>query len=143
MQQSWNDDISILQDIISENECCIMKLESEEVKNELFLDINEQLTRAMLQYDELRKKQKLAVIQSKIETLQIVEMMKRNYEIFTQALMKNLNDLCIVFIVSTMTKQSHHEVILQKRRFSMSLKKYHDKIIKEHKKWICDVKISF
>jgi len=110
-----------------------MKSESEEVKNELFLDINEQLTRAMLQYDELRKKQKLAVIQSKIETLQIVEMMKRNYEIFTQALMKNLNDLCIVFIVSTMTKQSHHEVVLQKRRFLMSLKKYYDKIIKEHK----------
>jgi len=120
-----------------------MKSESEEVKNELFLDINEQLTWAMLQYDELRKKQKLAVIQSKIETLQIVEMMKRNYEIFTQALMKNLNDLCIVFIVSTMTKQSHHEVILQKQRFSMSLKKYHDKIIKEHKEWICNVKISF
>ena len=44
MQQSWNDDILILWDIISENECCIMKSESEEAENELSLDIDEQLT---------------------------------------------------------------------------------------------------
>ncbi len=42
-----------------------------------------------------------------------------------------------------MTKQSHHEVVSQKWRLSMSLKKYHDKIIKEHREWIHDVKISF
>ncbi len=40
-------------------------------------------------------------------------------------------------------KQSHHEIILQKRRLSMSLKKYHDKIIREHREWIRDVEISF
>jgi len=38
----------ILQDIISENERCIVKSESEEAENELSLDINEQLTQAML-----------------------------------------------------------------------------------------------
>ncbi len=43
----------------------------------------------------------------------------------------------------TMTKRSHHEIVLQKRRLSMSLKKYHDKIIKEHREWIRNVKISF
>ncbi len=47
--------------------------------------------------------------------------------------MKNLNDLHIIFIVSMKMKQSLHEIILQKRRF-MSLKKYHDKIIKKHRK---------
>ncbi len=44
LQQSWNDNILILQDIISENERCILKLESEEAEDELFLNINEQLT---------------------------------------------------------------------------------------------------
>ncbi len=44
LQQSRNNDISILQDTISENERCIMKSESEEAEDELFLDINEQLT---------------------------------------------------------------------------------------------------
>ncbi len=44
MQQSYNNDVLILQDIISENECCIMKLESEEAENKFSLDINEQLT---------------------------------------------------------------------------------------------------
>jgi len=39
-----------------------MKSESKEAKDELFLDINEQLTCTMLQRDELQKKQKLAVI---------------------------------------------------------------------------------
>ncbi len=33
----------------------------------------------MLQHDELWKKQKLTAIQSKIEILQIVEMMKKSY----------------------------------------------------------------
>ncbi len=62
LQQSWNDNISILWDIISENEHHIMKSESEEAEDELSLDINEQLTCIMLQRDELQKKQKLAVI---------------------------------------------------------------------------------
>ncbi len=62
MQQNWNDDVSILQNIISENECCIMKSESEEVENELSFNIDEQLTWAMLQHDELQKKQKLVTI---------------------------------------------------------------------------------
>ncbi len=97
----------------------------------------------MLQRDELWKKQKLAAIQSEIETLQVIKTTKKSHEAFTQTLTKNLNDLHIIFIVSTMMKQSHHEVVLQKRRFSMSLKKYHDKIIREHREWIRDVKISF
>jgi len=42
-----------LQNIISENERCITESESEEAKNELSLDFNEQLTKAMLQHDEL------------------------------------------------------------------------------------------
>ncbi len=62
LQQSCNDDVLILQDTISENERCIMKLESKEAEDELSLDINEQLTQAMLWCDELQKKQKLAVI---------------------------------------------------------------------------------
>jgi len=37
-----------LQDIISENERCIIKSESEEAEDELSLDINEQLTQVML-----------------------------------------------------------------------------------------------
>ncbi len=78
LQQNWNNDISISWDIISENERCIMKSESEEAEDELSLDINEQLTWAMLQHDELRKKQKLAAIRSEIETLQIIETMKKS-----------------------------------------------------------------
>ncbi len=120
-----------------------MKSESKEAENELSLDIDEQLTWAMLQHDELQKKQKLTVIQSKIETLQVIETIKKSYWVFTWVFMKNLNDLCIVFIMSMMMKQSYHEIILQKWRFSMSLKKYHDKIIREHREWIRDVKISF
>ncbi len=120
-----------------------MKLESEEAEDELSLDIDEQLTQVMLQRDELQKKQKLAAIWSEIETLQVVETTKRSHQAFTQTLTKNLNDLHIVFIMSMMIKQSHHEIILQKRRLSMSLKKYHDKIIREHREWIRDVKILF
>jgi len=51
-----------LRDIISENERCITKSESEEAEDELSLDIDEQLTQAMFQRDELQKKQKLAAI---------------------------------------------------------------------------------
>ncbi len=142
-QQSWNDDVSILQDIISENERCIMKSESEEAEDKLSLDINEQLTWAMLQRNELWKKQKLAAIQSEIETLQVIETTKKSHWAFTWAFTKILNDLRIVSIVSMMMKRSHYEIILQKRRFSMSLKKYHDKIIKEHREWIRDIEISF
>jgi len=43
-QQNCNDNILISQDIISENERCITKSESEEAEDELSLDINEQLT---------------------------------------------------------------------------------------------------
>ncbi len=143
LQQNWNDDILILQDIISENKCCIMKSESEEAEDKLFLDIDEQLTWAMLQRDELRKKQKLAAIQSEIETLQVIEMTKKSRSAFIQAFTENLNDLRIVFIVLMMTKRSHHKIVLQKRRLSMLLKKYHDKTIKEHKEWIRDIEISF
>ncbi len=42
-----------------------------------------------------------------------------------------------------MTKWSHHEIVSQKRRLSMSLKKYHDKIIREHREWIRNIEISF
>jgi len=72
---------------------CITKSESEEAEDELSLDIN-----------ELRKKHKLAAIQSKIETLQVIETTKKSHQAFTQALMKNSNDLHIVFIVLMMTK---------------------------------------
>ncbi len=68
-QQNCNDNILISQDIISENERCITKSESEEAEDELSLDINEQLTWVMLQHDELWKKQKLTAIWSEIETL--------------------------------------------------------------------------
>jgi hypothetical protein len=143
LQQSWNDNVSILQDIISENKRRINESESKEAENELSLDIDEQLTWAMLQCDELRKKQKLEVIQSEIEILQIIETTKKSHRAFTWALTKNSNDLCIIFIMSTMIKRSHHEIVLQKQRFSMSLKKYHDKIIREHREWIRNVKILF
>jgi len=39
-----------------------MKSESEEAEDELSLDIDEQLTHAMLQCNKLQKKQKLTVI---------------------------------------------------------------------------------
>jgi len=81
-----------------------MKSESEEAEDKLFLDINEQLTQAMLQCDELQKKQKLAAIQSEIETLQVVETMKKSHQVFIQALMKNSNDLRIIFIMLMMIK---------------------------------------
>ncbi len=81
-----------------------MKSESEKAEDEFFLDINEQLTWAMLQHDELQKKQKLTVILLKIEILQVIETMKKNHWVFTQAFTKNLNDLHIIFIMSMMTK---------------------------------------
>jgi len=101
-----------LQDIISENEHHITESESEEAEDEFSLDIDEQLTWAMLQHDELQKKQKLAVIQSKIEILQVIEVMKKSHWAFTQVLTKNSNDLRIVFIMSMMTKWNHHEIVL-------------------------------
>jgi len=85
LQQSCNDNVLILQDTISENERCIMKSESEEAEDELSLDIDEQLTCVMLQRNELRKKQKLAAIQSEIETLQVIETTKRSHSTFIQA----------------------------------------------------------
>jgi len=48
LQQNHNDDVLILQNIILENERRIMKQESEEAEDELFLDINKQLTQVML-----------------------------------------------------------------------------------------------
>jgi len=48
LQQNHNNDVLILQNIISENERRIMKQESEEAEDELFLDINKQLTQVML-----------------------------------------------------------------------------------------------
>jgi len=48
LQQNHNDDVLILQNIISENERRIMKQESEEAEDELFLGINKQLTQVML-----------------------------------------------------------------------------------------------
>jgi len=56
-----------------------MKSESEEAEDKLSLDIDEQLTWAMLQRDELQKKQKLAAILSKIETLQFIETTKKSH----------------------------------------------------------------
>jgi len=56
-----------------------MKSESEEAEDKLSSDINEHLTQAMLQHDELQKKQKLAAIQSKIETLQVIETTKKSH----------------------------------------------------------------
>ncbi len=76
--------------------------------------------------------------------MQVVETTKKSCSAFIQAFTENLNNLrIIVFIVSMMTKQSHHEVILQKRRLSMFLKKYHDKIIRKHREWIRNIEILF
>ncbi len=79
LQQSQNNDVLTLQNIISENESCIMKSESKEAEDEFSLDINEQLTWVMFQCDELQKKQKLATIWSKIEILQVVETTKKSH----------------------------------------------------------------
>jgi len=79
LQQNHNDDVSILQNIISENECYIIKSESKEAEDELSLNINEQLIQVMLQCDKLQKKQKLTIIQSKIEILKVIQTTKRSY----------------------------------------------------------------
>ena len=79
MQQNHNNDVLILQNIISENECYIIKSESKEAENKLSLNINEQLIQVMLQCDELQKKQKLTIIQSKIEILKVIQTTKRSY----------------------------------------------------------------
>ncbi len=95
-------------------ECYIMKSESEKAEDEFSLDINKQLTWVMLQRDKLQKKQKWITIQSKIEILQVIKMKKKNHQAFTWIFIKNLSDLHIIFIMSTMTKWNYHEVILQK-----------------------------
>jgi hypothetical protein len=64
---------------MTENERCNLKFKNKEAKNELFLDLNKQLTKTILQYDELRKKQKLAAIHLKIKTLQVVETTKKSH----------------------------------------------------------------
>jgi len=85
-----------------ENKHHKMKFKNEKVKNELSLDLDEQLTKAILQCDELQKKQKLAVIHSKIKILQIIEMMKKSHLIIISDFTVNLNDLRFVtFIVLT------------------------------------------
>jgi len=63
---------------MTENEHHNLKFKNEEVKDELFLDLDEQLIKMTLQCDELQKKQKLAVIHLKIEILQIIEMTKKS-----------------------------------------------------------------
>jgi hypothetical protein len=144
LQQSWNDEASTLQDIMTENEHHNLKFKNEEVKDELFLDLNEQLTKAILQCNELQKKQKLIVIHLKIKTLQIIETTKRNHLTITWEFIVNQNDLrFIAFIISMKTRWIYHEIDLYKQRLSMSLKKYYDKIIRKHKEWIKDVKIFF
>jgi hypothetical protein len=86
---------------MTENECHNLKFKNEEAKDELFLDLDEQLTKAILQCDELQKKQKLAVIHLKIKILQIIETMKKSHLIIIQEFTVNQNDLCfIAFIIS-------------------------------------------
>jgi hypothetical protein len=86
---------------MTENECCNLKFENEEAKDELSFNLDEQLTRAILQCDELQKKQKLVTIHSKIKILQIIKMMKKSCLIIIQEFTVNLNDLhFIAFIVS-------------------------------------------
>jgi hypothetical protein len=63
---------------MTENERCKLKFKNEKVKNELSLDLDEQLIKVTLQCDKLRKKQKLAAIHLKIKILQVIEMMKKS-----------------------------------------------------------------
>jgi len=49
------------------------------------------------------------------------------------SLIENFNNLHIIFIVLMRTKQSYYEIISQKQRLSMLLKKYHEKIIRKHR----------
>jgi len=86
---------------MTENECCNLKFKNEEAKDELSLDLDEQLTRVTLQCNELQKKQKLAVIHLKIKTLQVIETTKKSCLATTQKFTVNLNDLrFITFIIS-------------------------------------------
>jgi len=50
-----------------------MKSKDEKMKYELSLNFNKQLIQAILQHNELQKKQKLAAIHLKIKTLQIIK----------------------------------------------------------------------
>jgi hypothetical protein len=52
-QQDRNDEASTSRDIMTGNERRNSKFKNEEAKDELFLDFDEQLTRAILQHDEL------------------------------------------------------------------------------------------
>jgi len=64
---------------MTENEHRNLKFKNEEIKDELFLDLNEQLIKMTSQHNELQKKQKLATIHLKIETLQIIDITKKSY----------------------------------------------------------------
>jgi hypothetical protein len=86
---------------MTENEHCNLKFKNEEAKDELFLDLDEQLTKAILQCDKLQKKQKLTAIHLKIETLQVVKTTKKSHLTIIQKFTVNQNDLCFVaFIIS-------------------------------------------
>jgi len=86
---------------MTENECCNLKFKNKEAKDKLFLDLNKQLTRAILQHDKLQKKQKLTTIHLKIKILQIIEMTKKSHLTTTQKFIVNLNNLhFIAFIIS-------------------------------------------
>jgi len=63
---------------MTENEHHNLKFKNEKAKDELFLDLNEQLIKAILQSNELQKKQKLTVIHLKIKILQIIKMIKKS-----------------------------------------------------------------
>jgi hypothetical protein len=84
-----------------ENERCNSKFKNEKVKDEFSLDLNEQFTKAILQYNKLQKKQKLAAIYLKIEILQVIETTKKSHLTIIQEFTANQNDLCFVaFIIS-------------------------------------------
>jgi hypothetical protein len=87
---------------MTENEHCNLKFKNKETKDEFSLDFNEQLIKVILQCNELQKKQKLAVIHSKIKILQVIEMTKKSCLTIIQEFIVNSNDLCfIAFIVLT------------------------------------------
>jgi hypothetical protein len=90
---------------MTENKCCNLKFKNEEAKDELSLDFNKQLIKAILQCNKLQKKQKLAVICLKIKILQIIETMKKNHLITIQEFIVNSNNLYfITFIISMRMK---------------------------------------
>ena len=56
---------------------------------------------------------------------------------------KNADWVHTFFTVIVRAKWSLDEIILQKRKSSLTLKEYHDKNIREHKEWVHDVEILF